>query len=353
MASRPMIARTMVLALPLVVLYPRIAQAFDGPYCGVHCAYAALKIHGSPVALSTLLDKRYISTRAGSSVDDLSRAIRDHGGLAEPMTGLGEAALRASPAPMILHVRRPGYQSPFNHWVLFLGCDGDTVRVLDPPQDVQTLPMSELLAVWDGSGIVVGTNRSAAWLTRAGAWLSSAAILAVVATGLLLMRGSVAPDAGNLAALSSVLAASLAGAIISHGAFPTGLLRARAPAGEVARRYFDPQLPTMSIEEFARAVADEPSATIVDCRIESNYRYGHVPGAINVPITAGVAERARILAGVPTHRLLIVYCQSETCPWAKQMAGDLHFRGYSHVAVFPGGWAEWSRHDRDRKSAAR
>jgi rhodanese-related sulfurtransferase len=338
--------------LPLSVLCPSAARGFDGPYCGVHCAFAALKMHGSPVELATLLDKRYITSPSGSSIDDLCRAVRDHGFVAEPLTGLGEAALRASSAPIILHVRRPGYQSPFNHWVLFLGCDGDQVRILDPPRDVPTLPMSELLAAWDGSGIVVSPSRSAAWLTRAGAWASSAAILVVAAVALLLVRRFVNPVEGSTAAALAILvAAALVGSLIWHGAFPTGLLRARAPAGEVARRHFDPDVPSLSIGEFAQAVGQPQFATIVDCRLESNFRRGHVPGAISIPITANSAERAQILAGVPTDRLLIVYCQSETCPWSKQMAGDLLFRGFRRVAVFPGGWVQWSHHDAERKSA--
>jgi rhodanese-related sulfurtransferase len=294
-----------------------------------------------------------VPSNLGSSVDDLCRAVCDHGGHAVPLSGLGEAALRASPDPVILHVRRPGYRSEFAHWVLFLGCDGTTARILDPPGNAQPLPFAELLAMWDGVGIVVSSSPSAALQVRAGGWLALAATLTVLAAAVAGSR-RLAPRfaARSWAGPAWLVTVSVTAALIYHASSASGFLRSPAATGEVARRYFQPDLPTVSTEEVA-AFVGRPGVALIDCRLKAAYQNGHIPGAVNLSIAANTAERARILGDVPISNRLIVYCESVSCGWAQQMAGDLYYRGYRNVAVFRDGWVGWSRSESGRLANSR
>jgi rhodanese-related sulfurtransferase len=92
-----------------------------------------------------------------------------------------------------------------------------------------------------------------------------------------------------------------------------------------------------------RQHVDEKSAVIVDARKPEQYQTGHIPGAINLPATqperplpAQLQERAKF-------QPVIVYCQSETCPYAERVAERLQQEGVTPVQVFEGGWQKWQR----------
>jgi rhodanese-related sulfurtransferase len=345
--------RGAAVALVAVTLFAGTAPASEGPYCGVYCAYAALKMHGSAVELAQLIDHRYVPTGQGSSLDDLCRAVRDFGGQAVPLQGLGEAALRASPDPVILHVRRPVYRSEFAHWVLYLGSDGSTAHILDPPGKAQDVPFAELLAVSDGVGIAVVGGPQSVRVLQVGGWLAQTAALALLAAAVGCLR-QIAPRLAARRGAGVVLipAVAVGAALVEHAGFAGGFLCSPGAVGEVTRRYFEPDLPAVSAEEVAERIG-RPGVTIVDCRLEPAYQMAHISGAINLPISANTAERVHTLAGVPTDSQLIVYCQSEGCEWSRQMAGDLYHRGYRHIALFRDGWVGWERYEHDHRATGR
>jgi 3-mercaptopyruvate sulfurtransferase SseA len=37
----------------------------------------------------------------------------------------------------------------------------------------------------------------------------------------------------------------------------------------------------------------------------------------------------------------VLYCQSNKCPYASQIAAWLQQEGYSNLALYPGGWMDW------------
>jgi hydroxyacylglutathione hydrolase len=75
---------------------------------------------------------------------------------------------------------------------------------------------------------------------------------------------------------------------------------------------------------------------LLDVRGEDEWRSGHVPGSVNVPV-----GRLDLQAGgLPTGRRVIVHCQ--TGARAAIAASVLKARGLSDVGVFAGGYAEWT-----------
>ncbi|MYG00119.1 rhodanese-like domain-containing protein [Candidatus Poribacteria bacterium] len=80
-------------------------------------------------------------------------------------------------------------------------------------------------------------------------------------------------------------------------------------------------------------------AIFVDARSAMNYRQGHIPRAVNVPINRIIPY----LKMLPTDKEtpLIAYCGSIYCPNAHQLMEVLLARGYQNVRFFPRGIKGW------------
>ncbi|MBY0231852.1 MAG: hypothetical protein K2W96_21430 [Gemmataceae bacterium] len=340
-----------VVGLLLVAAAPPIratlrtqAEFAGGPYCGIYCAYAALRSHGLAVRFDDLVSPDTVGSFQGSTAAELVRAAEGAGGKAVIVENLNAAALRGATQPVILHVRRPGYRTAYAHWVLFLGVEGGMARIVDPPHPVEELSFAELLSLWDGVGIVVGKESADTLSPRAGAWTAQATWLLVAFGGLALLRFLPRRWIVSLLALP-VLA--LAFAAIQHS-LPDGMIRSRHALGQVVGKHFEPDLPKVSITE-AKSLHRKSRTVFLDARSPEAFKRGHIPGAVNLPIFAGLAERRRILETIKPGQRVVVYCQSEHCRWGESVAADLAARGGAEVVLYPGGWNEWSAHEPEQQ----
>lgn len=76
--------------------------------------------------------------------------------------------------------------------------------------------------------------------------------------------------------------------------------------------------------------------TLLDVRGEDEWRSGHVPGSVNVPV-----GKLDLQAGsLPGERPVIVHCQ--TGARAAIAASVLKAKGFDDVGIFAGGYAEWT-----------
>ena len=112
-------------------------------------------------------------------------------------------------------------------------------------------------------------------------------------------------------------------------------------AGTVAHAGHD-SVPTVPVvrSDYVKALLDarEP-LVLVDFRKASEYRAGHLPGAISVPL----AELDRRYREIPSTARLILYCQ---CP-IEEIATAYVFlqgQGYRNQAVLEDGIDGWLRH---------
>jgi rhodanese-related sulfurtransferase len=74
---------------------------------------------------------------------------------------------------------------------------------------------------------------------------------------------------------------------------------------------------------------------IVDVRQPSDYRAGHIPGAVNLP-----NGKWHTAAGLSKDKLNVLYCYSQTCHLAAAAALELARQGYP-VAEMEGGFDTW------------
>lgn len=108
-----------------------------------------------------------------------------------------------------------------------------------------------------------------------------------------------------------------------------------------------------TIDEVEGSLVD-PNVILVDARSSEAYVAGHLPGAVNIPVSANV-ESGDIPYWADAERLRQVYAEAGVTPEIRMIAygGDgleahvtyftLGLLGYENVAVYPGGWLEWSQ----------
>lgn len=94
-------------------------------------------------------------------------------------------------------------------------------------------------------------------------------------------------------------------------------------------------IPEVTLSEVTDRV-DAKEVTLLDVRSEGEWKSGHAPGSLNIP----VAEVDQRLDEIPGDRSIVVYCQAGAR--AAIAASLLRARGVTDVLVFPGGFAEWA-----------
>ena len=83
------------------------------------------------------------------------------------------------------------------------------------------------------------------------------------------------------------------------------------------------------------------AAVFMDARSKQEYDAGHIQGAISIP-WHGVEHRFMEVADrIPSDRLIITYCEGETCALIKDLALFLKEMGYEKVHVLVNGWSLW------------
>jgi rhodanese-related sulfurtransferase/DNA-binding transcriptional ArsR family regulator len=113
--------------------------------------------------------------------------------------------------------------------------------------------------------------------------------------------------------------------------------RNNAAVSQVVRSYFHDRdkLEPVSRTELMERLR-EGLITILDVRPEDEYKHGHVPGAMNVPLR----ELERRLADLDPDREIVAYCRGPYCVLAYEAVAALRARGFK-VRRLEDGFPEW------------
>jgi rhodanese-related sulfurtransferase len=130
------------------------------------------------------------------------------------------------------------------------------------------------------------------------------------------------------------------------GVMRKGLFRASSPSSPAA----EPEAiaSTFLAYEEAQGLYIRQRALFVDARHASDFNGGHIKGAVNIPLSE-LQENHGILESLPKDRLLVVYCDGESCNSSVELAKLLYGAGFSNVKIFFGGWNEWFAHKQPRE----
>lgn len=93
----------------------------------------------------------------------------------------------------------------------------------------------------------------------------------------------------------------------------------------------------MTPHELLARLNDNPPVCILDVRSQSEYRAGHVPGAINVPFWQ-IGSRIQTLACRPDDTV-VIYCGHG--PRAHIAGAALRRRGFTRVEYLKGHMKKW------------
>jgi hydroxyacylglutathione hydrolase len=132
--------------------------------------------------------------------------------------------------------------------------------------------------------------------------------------------------------LMSQLARDLSGIGLDHlaGYFgPDALESWRSTRGEL------PSIPEVTLSTVKESL-QTLQVTLLDVRGEDEWRSGHVPGSVNIPI----GKLDQLAPGSFSERRIIVHCQ--TGARAAIAASVLKASGFEDVSMFTGGYAEWT-----------
>ena len=332
-----------------------------GPYCGVYSVFGCVKLFGKSTPIATLFEPRYVGSRAGSTLAELIRAVEDCGLRSRALRGLTAESLKAADAPIILHAKDRRRGQAYDHWLLYLGEQNGKARVLDPPGSVELVPFAQLLARWDGTGLIVSDRAIETTRYVKATWLGTLATLCLpvaftaMVLGLFKPRAKVVSQPKRLSTLRRIgrdtlalVGCSFLLATGNHVFSSEGFFRNRAAIASVQTRFYTENMPEYSVEEMARVVQD-PKTVVIDARYARDYQLGHLPGAINVPVNSTISYRTQVLGNLPKDQPIVLYCQSEGCHFDEELADFLHFNGYSNLKLFTGGYRAWEERAKPTK----
>jgi rhodanese-related sulfurtransferase len=105
---------------------------------------------------------------------------------------------------------------------------------------------------------------------------------------------------------------------------------------EKAKAYFAAKMAfTTDPPELDGMIKRNEPIVIVDVRLPSDYRQGHLPGAINLP-----KGKWHTGAGLSRDKLNVVYCYDQQCHLAAEAALEFARQGYP-VMEMEGGYDTW------------
>jgi len=91
----------------------------------------------------------------------------------------------------------------------------------------------------------------------------------------------------------------------------------------------------------ARRLCLEDKAIVLDARSPEEYQAGHIDCAVNLPWLSFDEYFQNISEKLPEDKIIITYCDGETCSLSKDLAMTLIDMGFKNVKVLVNGWSVW------------
>lgn len=142
-----------------------------------------------------------------------------------------------------------------------------------------------------------------------------------------------------LGALAIVMASAALGVAVNHFS-PNHLpIMERST---VALRPRPPGMARIDLEQ-AKAAFEAGNALFLDARDPQKYAAGHIPGAHNLPAERFEARFLELAERIERAPQVIVYCESEDCGEAEEVAQRLTESYRGTTLICSAGWNGWER----------
>jgi rhodanese-related sulfurtransferase len=305
-------------------------------YCGVYAVVVSANMHGQELKAIDFLDNENVSSKRGSTIEDISRMLASVGLKSDPFLDGSVGWLEFVNKPVILHIRGQLEKSSVNHWVVFAGVQKDRYRIVDAGKGDVELSRAELLAIWDGIGIVVSKNDAP--LSRSQFALlfdANVQLLIVIAIFSVVLAGTDKPHVFKL----------LIGLLIGCAVFifRDDFVYWNQHAAAVARSSTVIQNVTIEQIDPSELRQSDSEFVLVDARTEAQFKSHHLPSALSLPVNASVLDYIMFSRQyVAEGKTIVTYCNSESCMWADKVAKRLASLGVE-AKVLRGGIVEWDQ----------
>jgi len=243
--------------------------------------------------------------------------------------------------------------------VLFMGMAEGRARIYDGMLPERMVNLDELAARWDGTALILSKGRPSRLDLQASAvapyliFTLIAACMLYTAQRSVRMRSVAGARSPHFClGVSSLFVVACAACAVYASLIPGGYLSYSPAIGAIQESKLGTFLKRLSADDVAK-LQDSPAVTFIDARREHDFEVGHLRGAINVPPDLGLSDCLLRLTGVPTSRRVVIYCQSETCPYSTVVAHKLLELGYANIALFDGGWSSWEKSRAPREKMAK
>jgi len=112
----------------------------------------------------------------------------------------------------------------------------------------------------------------------------------------------------------------------------------------VEARFSDAAGDSMVISlEQAKQLFKKDEALFLDARPESQYAEGHIQGALNCPWYAVDRYFMELADRLDGQKVVITYCDGESCDLSHELALFLKETGFKNVHVLVNGWTVWQQ----------
>ena len=347
-----------------VLLLPMSECGASYPLCGVYCMVGAGASLGKELPLGSMLSGPYFEPQGGMTAPNLVQMAQDHGLRSRAFFGLDRTALGALDCPAILQFNRQT-DGDVQHWVLFLGISpGGKVCIADPPNPVREYTPSEFDVLWNGVGVAVWDddhNSPALRKQILGSSLRKLVwlIVPVALVGLATLIDQLSGRSQNR--ICKLISQSRAGMVAQVVLLVAGVFAWSGALMIVdsTRKEKSQILETLSCfgqannganerrPDYVRTISE--GDTIIDCRLPVDYKAGHIPGAVNLPVGSDFVTWRSITASLPSDAKVVLYCQSVDCQWGAIAASRFHCFGID-AKVYAGGFERYRR-ERARRGA--
>jgi rhodanese-related sulfurtransferase len=110
------------------------------------------------------------------------------------------------------------------------------------------------------------------------------------------------------------------------------------------QRYLAPEyiqnVTVLTAEEVVSKILSNPDLVIIDSRKKTEYKKGHIEGAVNVLNTELLEQDLENLVAEKIREILF-YCDGERCLRSSDSISKAKAWGYKNLFWFRGGWKEW------------
>ena len=90
----------------------------------------------------------------------------------------------------------------------------------------------------------------------------------------------------------------------------------------------------------------QKTTLFIDTRYPAEYKDGHIPGAINIPLNFSRDDLTAVLDTIDKNRLIVIYCSSPSCNSSRRLAGYMDYIGFKNVYIYVAGYEEWTKQSR-------